>query len=353
MKSLENIILQNRDRPARLTLILVLPLVVLFTLLLTTFYIWDQRSRHRYLELQMKETAKAHFEQIVLTRLWNASYGGVYVAVTEDTQPNPYLDDPEKTIATIDGKEYTKLNPAYMTRQLSLLTDERRSFKIRMSGLNPINPLNRPDAWEAAMIRSFEEGEKEGFGRMQYLGRNYFRYMAPLKVTEECLGCHGKEGYTIGDVKGGISVSIPSAFLEALHKDLDRKSFIAFGAVGLVAISLLTGTTWVLAKRSSEGLRKEFEGERLKTAIKMAGAAAHELRQPMTIISGFSEILRDKVEDGKDIQRETEIIIEQCSRMNRIIARMLNVTTYRTKLYEGTTEIFDLGAEAEDEQHNP
>ena len=84
----------------------------------------------------------------------------------------------------------------------------------------------------------------------------------------------------------------------------------------------------------------------------MAGAAAHELRQPMTIISGFSEILRDKVKDGKDVQHETEIIIEQCYRMNRIIARMLNVTTYRTKLYEGTTEIFDLGAKAEDEQHN-
>ncbi len=73
----------------------------------------------------------------------------------------------------------------------------------------------------------------------------------------------------------------------------------------------------------------------------------------MTIISGFSEIIGDKVKDGKDVQRETEIIIGQCSRMNRIIARMLNVTTYRTKLFEGTTEIFDLGAEAEDEQHNP
>jgi len=49
----------------------------------------------------------------------NALHGGVYVPVTESTQPNPYLEDPLRDVVTTDGLKLTKLNPAYMTRLIS------------------------------------------------------------------------------------------------------------------------------------------------------------------------------------------------------------------------------------------
>jgi signal transduction histidine kinase len=94
----------------------------------------------------------------------------------------------------------------------------------------------------------------------------------------------------------------------------------------------------------------ELEGQRLEAAVKIAAAAAHELRQPMTIISGFSELLKNKAKRGEDIKQETDIIISQCNRMNAIITKMLNVTAYRTKAYGGTTEIFDLGVDNEERE---
>jgi hypothetical protein len=350
MKRIEEIVLRNTDKPLRLTLVLAAPLVIAFALLISIFYVWDHQSRQRHLELQLKETAKAHFNQIVLSRLWNARHGGVYVEVTEETQPNPYLDDPEKNIVSQSGKMYTKLNPAYMTRQLSELAEEFKAFEVRITGLHPKNPSNNPDPWEGNMIRSFQRGNDEACGIIKRDGKSYFRYMGPLFIENECLRCHGGEGYTVGDIKGGISVSIPTDLLETIEKYLDRRSLLAFGTIGIFAISLLVGTTWYSSKRLGEGLRMKLEAERLETAIKIAAAAAHELRQPMTIISGFSELLKDKAVRGEDIKQETELIIGQCDRMNAIITKMLNVTAYRTKTYEGTTEIFDLGVNSEEKE---
>jgi len=350
MRKIEDIILRNAERPKRMALFLVLPLVALFTALLGAFYLWDLGNRHRFLELQLRETARAHFDQILLARLWNASHGGIYVEITEETPPNPYLDDPEKNIVSLDGKRYTKLNPAYMTRQLSEITRSKMAFKIHLAGTNPKNPANAPDAWEDAMIREFRSGKPEGYEMVESAGEEHFRYMAPLVVYEDCLRCHGSEGYRVGDVKGGISISIPAGFISAIHDELDRRSLMAFGSIGLLTIALLVGMTWVSAKRLGEGLRKELEGERLAAAIKIAGAAAHELRQPLTIISGFSELLRDRAKKGEDVGPEAEIIVGQCERMNEIIARMLNVTEYRTKSYGGDAEIFDLGVEPSGEK---
>jgi hypothetical protein len=347
MKRLEERILRSTDKPVRLTFLLVTPLVIAFTLLIAVFYLWDRNSRHHQLELQLKETARAHYEQVVLARLWNARHGGVYVEVTDETQPNPYLDDPEKTIVTSNGKKYTKLNPAYMTRQLSELAEEVKAFKIRITGINPKNPSNAPDPWEREAILTFRNARDEASAIMEKDGQDFFRYMGPLVVEEECLACHAVEGYEVGDIKGGISVSIPTGFLRALERDLDRRSLIAFGTIGIFAVSLLIGITFYSSKRLGEGLRKELESERLEAAIKISAAAAHELRQPMTIISGFSELMKEKATKGEDIREETEIIIGQCDRMNAIITKMLNVTTYKTKAYDESSEIFDLGLEDE------
>ena len=37
------------------------------------------------------KTASSFFDQIVTARAWNAGHGSVYVPVTKQTQPNPYL----------------------------------------------------------------------------------------------------------------------------------------------------------------------------------------------------------------------------------------------------------------------
>ena len=63
--------------------------------------------------------ARALFNQVVDLRDWNARHGGVYVPVTPETQPNPWLKVANRDETTLSGRQLTLMNPAYMTRQLA------------------------------------------------------------------------------------------------------------------------------------------------------------------------------------------------------------------------------------------
>jgi len=73
-------------------------------------------------------------------------------------ESNPYLKNPD--IETTDGKIYTKRNPALMTREISEYSEKEGLFKFRITSLKPLNPNNKPDAFETEALKLFEKGEK-------------------------------------------------------------------------------------------------------------------------------------------------------------------------------------------------
>jgi len=87
--------------------------------------------------------------------------------------------------------------------------------------LKPINPGNKADPWEANALRRFEIGERELFNFLETNDNQRFRYMAPLMSKQACLTCHEHQGYKLGDVRGGISVSFNSEpFLFAQNQQI-------------------------------------------------------------------------------------------------------------------------------------
>ncbi|HET6364445.1 MAG TPA: DUF3365 domain-containing protein, partial [Nitrospirota bacterium] len=150
--------------------------------------------------------ARVVFNTILLTRKWNANYGGVYVEKKEGVESSPYLKDPD--VRTIDGRVFTKRNPALMTREISEFAEKESLFKFHLTSLKLLNPHNQSDEFEAQALRMFERGEKSEVGRVEQINnRSYFRYMAPLYVEDECLQCHREQNYNLGDVRGGISIT--------------------------------------------------------------------------------------------------------------------------------------------------
>jgi len=61
--------------------------------------------------------------------------------------------------------------------------------------------------------------------------------MAPLKVQQSCLECHAKQGYKVGDIRGGISVSFD---IQEIQGKLRTNLYIV-GALALVTAGLLLG----------------------------------------------------------------------------------------------------------------
>ncbi|MDA3940317.1 MAG: diguanylate cyclase [Spirochaetia bacterium] len=153
-------------------------------------------------------SAKSFFDQVVLTRKWNALHGGVYVPVSDETPPNPYLNVPMRDIE-VDGLKLTLLNPSYMTRQLAELTMENGDVQIHLTSLNPIRPQNKPTPMEERALYEFEKGKNEiGLLKEEDSGTSFF-YMAPLNTEKSCLQCHAVQGYKEGNIRGGISITLP------------------------------------------------------------------------------------------------------------------------------------------------
>jgi len=189
--------------------ILFLLSAFLWTIVLGCLLIWNIKSvTNQTLELATHE-AQAFFNEVVTVRYWNSSHGGVYVPVTPETQPNPYLNVADRDVITADGLKLTKLNPSYMNRQIGELAARRNNVWYHITSANPIRPENNADHWEMAALKMFSTGRREYSEFTDSSeGDKVFRYMAPLFVEDSCLECHHEQGYALGDLRGGISVTI-------------------------------------------------------------------------------------------------------------------------------------------------
>ena len=93
-------------------------LAVVWTIAIAASLWWNIFHHKETILEEASIQAGIAYEKDIIYRLWSAGHGGVYVPVTKETQPNPYLDVPEREIKTPSGKKLTLVNPAYMTRQV-------------------------------------------------------------------------------------------------------------------------------------------------------------------------------------------------------------------------------------------
>ncbi|MBW2195131.1 MAG: diguanylate cyclase [Deltaproteobacteria bacterium] len=217
----------------------ILLIISAWVILIVISFLWNYTNVGKEQERIALHSARSFFDHIVITRLWNARHGGLYAPVTEKMLPNPYLDVPMRDIQINDKLKLTKVNPAYMTRQISEIAMEQKGVQFHITSLKPIRPQNKPTAREEKFLKEFEKGIKEkGMFIKKGVKYSYF-YMAPLITKKACLRCHAKQGYNDGDVRGGISVTLP--FIMKIPFLSLLLGHIVIGLVGLLGIIIAGG----------------------------------------------------------------------------------------------------------------
>ena len=227
---------------------------------------WAYSHERDSIDQMAVETAYTAFMKDTLYRRWNAAHGGVYVPITESTQPNPHLAHvEEREIETSSGRKLTLINPAYMTRQVFELAAKDKSVQGHITSLNPIRPANAPDAWERRALESLEAGGEE-ISSLEILGgETHLRLMRPFITETGCLKCHGDQGYKVGDIRGGVSVSVPMAPFNAILK----KNMTSIG-LGHLALWLLGSAGIVWTMRRIEKAYLEINNQRTELAESQA-----------------------------------------------------------------------------------
>ncbi len=187
--------------------------LVIVALVLSGTFLWFYLRTEKLSMGLVHQQAQTLFRQIVLTQRWITQHGGVFVQVLPGVDPNPYLTSLpglKVTIKDEDGNLYTLRNPGLATREISQLANESGLFTVRITSLKPVNALkNSPDAFERDALLKLENGIKEVSKVDRTANGVFYRYVAPLYYETTCNRCHSHQGYNNGDIRGGISISIP------------------------------------------------------------------------------------------------------------------------------------------------
>ena len=265
--------------------------------LIFLLYIETVDSQMQSIRLQALTEASIAYEKDLIYRKWASRMGGIYAEISDNLDPNPYLKVPARDQTTTDGKKLTLVNPAFMTRMVHELMTEEAGLRGHITSLRPINPGNAPDEWETGALKEFHQGAKEVSGLHRENGKLVLRYMKPMVTEASCLKCHGYQQYKVGDVRGGVSVTVPMDQYSQAYDTLVGHARRNYSLVWITGLLLIALALYLVTRH--ERLRNQTEN-----ALRDSEAQLREGEEKYRAL--FSAVL-DPVLVG---EKDTGIIVE-------------------------------------------
>jgi diguanylate cyclase (GGDEF)-like protein len=218
--------------------------------------------------------------------IWAAAHGGIYVSPNGDSPPNFHPTGvPNRDVVTTEGKRLTSIDPTYLQHQVIGENPLLLGANGRITSLQLANPVNQPDEWEKVALESFRQGAKEATTVADVDGKPHFRVIHPLVMGKDCLKCHATTGVNLGEVRGGISVSIPLEPIYTASRPQVRNITLFHGAAWLLGMAFV----WFVAlvnERGSAGRERTEQAEELAGRDGLTGLYNH---------NKFYSLLKDEI----------------------------------------------------------
>ena len=173
----------------------------------------------------------------ITPQLYAADYTAEVTASRETTQELMQTLKQELQAAMQEGGPVNAVSVCNLTAPaLASTYSIRNGGDVGRTSLKLRNPDNAPDAWERAVLVSFEERKRAGEdpATMEFYevigqdGSDELRYMKAIPTAPLCLACHGEQldsivktrietlypldqarGYKEGDIRGAFTITQP------------------------------------------------------------------------------------------------------------------------------------------------
>jgi PAS domain S-box-containing protein len=160
----------------------------------------------------------------------------------------------------------TKINPLLMQNDPGIFKHQiMADIEYQVVSSRPRNPQNLADPWETRALADFSRPQDYLFERQDSQAAPLFRYIGPVFMQENCLPCHGYEDSKVGDLRGGISVTVDARPIYA--EQAGHRQWILYTHLG--GFLLLAGSTlfllhqlrrhWDLLTETRDRLRQQEE----------------------------------------------------------------------------------------------
>jgi PAS domain S-box-containing protein len=220
-------------------------------------------------------------------------------------------------------------------RALEALKESEEKFRNISSSaqdaLVMMNSSGHISYWNEAAERIF------GYTKKEVIDRDLHRLLVPKKYLKAFT--KGFEGFK----KTGQG-SVIGKTIEMLALKKDGTEF----SIELSLSSFQFQDKWhalgvirdISDRKQAE--KEKMQKEKLQGVLEMAGAACHELNQPLQIISGYYELLIKDIPDDHSLNAKFKIIQEQINRMRVITKKIMKITKYETRPYADGSKIIDI-----------
>ncbi len=174
-----------------------------------------------------------------------------------------------KPFDQIDPGKIIEAVPVVTAMQAAAINAEKSNYTFRVPKINPRNPKNEPTAFELEVLK---EIKAKGLNEKIIISHDEIRYFKPIRLTEECLFCHGDpkgkpdptggtlEGWQVGEIHGAFEIISSMEKVNQLVRNTTLQIVAwAFGILvlcALVTLLLLDRNIIKPLKKSSGEIRK-------------------------------------------------------------------------------------------------
>lgn len=311
-------------------------IVVLIAVSLIANIGWTSFNKRAQMENELQEKGQVLAQQ--MDAVWE------FMASNQDRL--------EQISYTEDGI-YQGLHCAIVGRSIGQLFTSQSSYTTRFVNFNPRNQADQPDDYESAALEAFSSGSTtEYFGITEYEGEEVFRYLAPMRIEENCLDCHGepkgeidvtgyaKEGWKIGDVGGAISIVMPlDVYMENEQSSIIQDVIFFGGMLVMCLLIIYMALTYLVTrplKKIEVGVKSIQTGD-----LDVRLAQTQSSREMNTLITEFNRMagelsdiydhLETQVADRTvQLEQANAVLERQRTQLEVINKRLLDENRYKS-----------------------
>lgn len=153
--------------------------------------------------------------------------------------------------------------------------------------------------------------------------------------------------------------AVPVIALVGDKDDAAARDAVSAGANDFLRESLIESELalkiLLVQRRHAESLslRQEESAARNAMIVELAGTAAHELNQPLTVVLGYAQLLAKRMDASSPLARHVAALTKEAQRMAEIIKKLGRITRYETIEYVEGAKIIDLDRSSLRESGSP
>jgi len=142
-------------------------------------------------------------------------------------------------------------------------------------------------------------------------------------------------------IEKGLQLGANDYFTKPLSDD-DRRFQLPLKVRNLIKMKKMQDELVILNQELRKTQDKLIEREKESAVVEMAGAASHELNQPLTAILGNLQLVMAKLPEDDPLAERLNKVLNQVERIVEIVKKIGQITRYKAKRYAENVNIVDI-----------